>query len=142
MHTHKREPYFEKNPIVFTRFGFLTAVHGQKTRFGQAPQKPVVGPFKIHVRASHNREDCSTNGCVEWLYVDVILNGKNLELLGSSAIGKRHLALIAPGDYQVELTNENHDQSNSIIYEEYRMILPDGTYWQCRVSGISEQDVR
>jgi hypothetical protein len=132
-----------KNFLLFLlAFGFLTAVHGQKTRFGQAPQKPVAGPFKVHVRASHYREDCSTNGCVEWLYVDVILNGKNLELLGSAVIGKRHLALIAPGDYQVELMNESHDQSNSIISEEYRMILPDGTYWQCRVSGISELDVR
>jgi hypothetical protein len=78
--------------LFLLAFGFLTAVHGQKTRFGQAPQKPVAGPFKVHVRASHNREDCSTNGCVVWLYVDVVLNGKNLERLGASTIGKHHSA--------------------------------------------------
>ena len=130
--------------VLGVMLAFLGSVHGQKTRFGQTP--PVLATVHLHISASHLRLNCSGNdtrngpgiGCGYGLYVDAVLNGKKVELWGDSKIGKQQLALVAPGDYTAQLTSDEHSADQTVVSRIYRLLLPDGSIWQCRLSGIEE----
>ncbi len=119
-------------------------IHGQKYRMAQGPPKPVnpgAPPVRVHISASHIRLSCSGTQsvvCGYGLYVDAILDGKKVELWGQSKIGKYQLALLAPGDYTAQLTKDNHNANQTVISQNYTLLLPDGTIWLCQLSGISE----
>ena len=119
-------------------------IYGQKTRFGQTPEKPNPADYviKVHISATHIRHYCTDWGvnvnCGEGLYADAIVNGKKIELSGANVIDKKVIMLIIPGDYQVKLTKDNHNSDNTLISQEYDLLLPDGTIWHCVTSGISE----
>jgi hypothetical protein len=79
-----------KKPILISILGliFLSPCFGQKTRYGQS--SPVLaGPeIKLHIGAAHIRERCANVSlspqidCRDALYVDAVLNGKKVELVG------------------------------------------------------------
>ncbi|HZB89307.1 MAG TPA: hypothetical protein VE291_11650 [Terracidiphilus sp.] len=123
----------------------LCSIHGQKTRLGQTP--PTLATVHLHISASHLRLNCSGSSigsagpgveCGYGLYVDAILNGKKIELWGDSKIGKQRWALVAPGDYTAQLTSDEHNADQSVVSQNYRLLLPDGTTWSCQLSGIME----
>lgn len=122
----------------------ICLIHGQKYRMAQGPPKPVnpgTPPIHVHISASRIRLNCSgaqNVGCGYGLYVDAVLDGKKVELWGLSKIGKYQLALIEPGDYTAQLTKDNHNANQSVISQNYNLLLPDGTIWLCQLSGIAE----
>ena len=130
--------------VIGVMLAFLSSTDGQKTRFGQT--LPTLATVHLHVFASHLRINCSGSGigagpgvgCGYGLYVDAVLNGKKVELSGDSKIGKQRLALVAPGDYSAELINDEHNADQTVVSQDYRLLLPDGTTWQCQLSGIVE----
>jgi hypothetical protein len=67
----------------------VTLIRGQKTRFGQSLPKAKPGvdyPIQLHVSGAHIRSNCSSFGnvvkCEDMMYVDAILYGKKIELMG------------------------------------------------------------
>lgn len=120
------------------------SVYGQKTRFGQVPEKPNPADYsiKVHVSATHIRYFCSIDKDVypecKRLFADVIVNGRKVELSGAAIIGKNKFALLAPGDYQARLTKDANDDNGAVINQEYDLLLPDGATWHCVTTGISE----
>lgn len=123
-------------------------MHGQKYRLGQAPAKPANPadfPITVHLSGSHLRLNCSGNNngvdkvsCGYGLYADAVLDGKKVELWGSSNIGKTKMAVLAPGDYRARLTWNADQADHAVLSHGYSLLLPDGTIWQCTLSGIAE----
>jgi hypothetical protein len=113
-------------------------IYGQKTRFGQTPEKPNPADYviKVHISATHIRNFC--DHCVDVLLTDALLNGKKIELTGSAMNISGRSVLIIPGDYQARLTKDIHNTDSTVIRQEYDLLLPDGTVWNCFTSGISE----
>jgi hypothetical protein len=123
---------------------FSHLVHGQKTRFGQSPEKPNPAEYsvKMHVSATHIRYYCSTdkdlyNECHR-LFADVIVNGRRLEVSGATIIGKNKFALLVPGDYMARLTKDVNDETGAVINQEYDLLLSDSAIWHCVTTGIAE----
>jgi hypothetical protein len=78
-------------------------------------------------------------GCAQAIYLDTILDGRKLELSGYSWLTKRlDDAQLVPGDYQARLVKDPHKVDGTLLYREYEILLPDGTVWDCSVSGLSE----
>jgi hypothetical protein len=130
--------------IVFLLFCAASSLYGQKARLGQVVEKPNPAdyPITVHISATHIRHECpgtrdGVAGC-DGLYAHTVLKGKKLELSGSAEIGPNHHALIAPGNYPARLTKDIQNADGSVIYQEYEILLPDGTVWKCKTSGISE----
>jgi hypothetical protein len=100
--------------------------------------KPNPADFviKVHISATHIRSFCDF--CMGVLFADGLLNGKKIELTGSPHNLSGRSALIIPGDYQTRLTKDIHNADSSVIRQEYVLLLPDGTVWNCFISGISE----
>jgi hypothetical protein len=99
---------------------------------------PADYTVKVHISASHLKTVCGDGLCSNLLYADAVLNGKKIELSGNDPIVKKTLMLIAPGDYPVKLTKDNHNSDGTLFSQEYDLLLPDGTVWHCYTSGISE----
>jgi hypothetical protein len=119
-------------------------MNSQKTRFGQATEKPNPAeyPVKVHVSAAHLRHSCAGFGtnvsCSKELYADAIVNGKKIELSSEGVTFKKDIMLIAPGDYQAKPTKDNHNSDSTLFSQGYDLLLPDNTVMHCVVSGISE----
>jgi hypothetical protein len=140
-----------RKPITIISFLLCSvcSMYGQKYRMGQAPAapNPAEFPLRLHVAASHLRRVCSgfDSGhnlpgvsCANGLFVDAVLNGKKIELWGDSKVGKLKSAILAPGDYTAQLTNDGHNADETVISQDYKVLLSDGTTWQCHLSGIVE----
>ncbi len=118
--------------------------HGQKTRYGQVPEKLNPADFSInmHVSATHIRYYCSGDKDMylecRRLFADVVVNGKKLELSGATTIGKNKFVLFVPGDYKARLTKNVNDENGAVINQEYDVMLSDATTWHCVTTGISE----
>ena len=130
--------------VLFLLLCSTSLIYGQKTRFGQTPDKlnPADFSIKVHISATHIRNICVQPGasvtCSIGLYADAVLNGKKLELSGSAVILQKQSVLIIPGDYQAWLTKDIHNADSTVIRQDYDVLLPDGTIWKCYTSGISE----
>jgi hypothetical protein len=139
----------------FVMIGFLLgsvcSIYGQKYRMGQAPEpaKPAEFPLHLHISASHLRRVCSGDdsggarlanvSCnANGLFVDAVLDGRKVELWGDSKIGKLKSVVLTPGDYTAQLANDGHNADQTAISQDYKVLLPDGTIWQCHLSGIVE----
>ena len=131
--------------VIGVMLAFLCSAHSQKTRFGQTPP-PTLATVHLHISASHIRLNCSGSDtgigpnfeCGYGLYVDAVLNGKKVELWGDSKIREQQFALIAPGDYTAQLINDTHNADQTVVSQNYRLLLSGGMTWQCRLSGIVE----
>ncbi len=131
--------------VLFLLLCFASLLNAQKTRLGQkSPQKPTLADYtvKLHISASHIRDNCTgvqdQITCANWLYIDAILNGKKLEFIGTTALVKHTPVLLIPGDYPARLTNDFQNADSALIYQEYDVLLPDGSIWHCVSTGISE----
>ena len=124
--------------------GFAALGQGQKTRFGQAQEKADPAKFTVHVHiaGSRMRPECAvqsgTSVCEDELYADAVIDGKKVELWGKASIGKVHSAVLAPGDYQAQVTDEAHNSDSSVVSRNYILLLSDGSTWHCSLSGIAE----
>jgi hypothetical protein len=126
--------------VLFLLFCSTSLIYGQKTRFGQTPDKPNPADYaiKVHIAASHLKTECSNGNCNNILYADTVLNGKKIELSGIAIIVKKTLMLIVPGDYTVRLVKDNHNSDGTLFNQEYDLLLPDSTVWHCNTTGVSE----
>jgi hypothetical protein len=130
--------------LLVCALGFTCSIYGQKTRFGQVPEKPNPADYfiNVHVGATHIRYYCPIDkvGYSEChrLFADVIVNRKKMELSGATTIGKHEFVLLAPGDYKARLTKNVNDVDGAVINQEYDVLLSDGTTWHCVTTGISE----
>lgn len=113
-------------------------MYGQKRRLGQAAPNPADYSIKIHISASHLREECTSNGCFNRLHVDAVLQGKKIELSGNEIDIKKKLVLVAPGDYYVRLIGSDNSSSRTFFSQTYDLLLPDGIVWRCATIGIAE----
>jgi len=124
--------------VLFLLFCSTALIYGQKTRFGQTPEKPnpAVSIIKVHISATHIRNFCDK--CIDVLFADAIIDGKKIELTGFPKRISSLSVLIIPGDYQARLTKDIHNADSTAIRQDYDVLLPDGTVWKCFTSGISE----
>ncbi len=116
-------------------------IYGQKPRLGQTPQKPnpVDYPIKVHISASRIVYYCNGDaGCRPDLHADAILNAKKFDLTGTTTLDRHNPVLLIPGDYPARLTKDPQTGNSALIYQEYDVLLPDGTVWHCVTTGISE----
>jgi hypothetical protein len=127
-------------------------IHGQKTRFGQAPRakQGVDYPLKVHISGIHIRTyykspswagpnflDEERNEDVA--YADATLNGKKIELLGAwTWISGSYQTPLSLGDFQGRLLKGSPKMSVPPIGQEYELLLPEGIVWHCMVTGVSE----
>lgn len=99
---------------------------------------PADFTMKVHISASHLKTECAQGVCRNVLYADSTLNGKKLQLSGNAVEVKKTLMLIAPGDYPAKLIRDVHNSDDSLLNQEYDLLLPDNIVWQCFTVGISE----
>jgi len=112
-----------------------------KHRLGQYPvnQNPNDYTINVHVSATHFRQCAIVElnaPCGEGVYVDAILNGKKVELLG--VVDKDRTFLIVPGDYRAMLSKKTRVSSSEVLFQQYYVLLPDKTAWLCEITGFSE----
>jgi hypothetical protein len=135
--------------VLFLLLCSASLIYGQKTRFGQVPLKAKRGvdyPIAIHIHGTHIRKNCQYDWgseilggprytCPEVVYLDAVLNGKNVELMGQYF---QNLT-ISPGDYKVRLISKkasNTDQAAMGL--KYELLFPEKYVWRCIVTGISD----
>jgi hypothetical protein len=129
-----------------------SSLYGQKTRFGQAPRakQGVDYPLKVHVSGIHIRtyyaspswtgpNFLATERNEDVAYVDAVLNGKKIELLGGwTWIPGYYQTPLSPGDFQARLLKDSPKMSVGPVGQEYELLLPEGIVWRCTVTGVSE----
>jgi hypothetical protein len=128
--------------ILLLLFCFSPFVSGQKTRWGQDPNKAKSDadyPIKMHISGLHLHETCfGEGGCEDLIYADAIMDGKKIELTGKRVLSFHYEIRLFPGDYQARLLKDAHYMDGTPIYRRYELVLPDQTVWRCTVTGISE----
>lgn len=124
------------------------SICAQKTRMGQMPPKAKNGvgyPIAIHIKATHLRQNCQYDWgseilggpqttCPNVVYVDAVLNGKNVELMGQSY---RNYSL-APGDFTARLIKNAKNADQTAVGQKFELLFPERYKWLCIVTGISE----
>jgi len=134
-----------KSVLVFCfLIGFLSLAQGQKARYGKTPAKndPANFPVRVHISSTHQLAGCSGYGntvdCGPGLFAEAVIDGKKVDLWGAAAIAKFQYAILAPGDYLAQVTQDAHNADDTLISRRYLLLLPDGTTWPCGLSGITE----
>ena len=119
-------------------------VQGQKSRLGHAPEPSNSADYsvQVHITASHVHRSCAGNMANVWceslLSVDVLVNGKKLELTGTSKVGKEQSVLLIPGEYRARIAKEIKEDNSAVFRQEYDLLLPDGSTWHGATTGITE----
>jgi hypothetical protein len=113
--------------------------------FAQSSQKTKAAadhPLTVHVSASRIQYNCpiASNGCSSSdLYADVTVNGKKLQLMGTTQIVRKVLpSPLLPGDYPARILSDTPAAGGSLDRQEYELVLADGTTWHALVTGITE----
>jgi hypothetical protein len=124
-------------------------LYGQKTRFGQEPPKAKPGvdyPIALHIHETHIRQNCQYNwesniiggprySCPDVLYLEAVMNGKNVELMGQYF----QRFTISPGDYEARvITKKASNIEPAAMGLKYELIFPQRYIWRCMVTGIGE----
>jgi hypothetical protein len=101
--------------------------------------KPGVDyPIKVHVSGLRYREEYLSSGqTADVIYVDVVMDGKKVELRGDREVPFQYYQLL-PGDYQARLLKDPHKVGNTPLFQIYEVVFPDKTVGSFTVSGISE----
>jgi hypothetical protein len=127
-------------------------IHGQKTRFGQAPRaKPGDDyPLNVHISGIRIRTYFASPSWIgpnflaterneEVAYADAVLNGKKIELLGAwTWIPGSYQTPLSLGDFQARLLKDSPKMSVPPIGQEFELLLPKQIVWRCTVTGVSE----
>jgi len=71
------------------------------------------------------------------LYVDAVLNGMKIELMGDTVTNSMRVYL-PPGDYQARLTAKNPGTILTALGQGYELLLPGKSIWDGSISGYSE----
>jgi len=112
-----------------------------KYRAGQDPinQSPNDYTIDVHISATHFRH-CATvednARCLPGLYIDAVMDGKKIELFGST--DEHQSVLIVPGDYRAMLLKKPRSSRSEALFQRYYLLLPDKTAWPCEITGLSE----
>ena len=112
-------------------------MQGQKTRFSQGQQQAKPGdvyPIKVHISGLHYRVE----GVAEVIFADAVVDGKKLELNGGQYSHFTKFYKLPLGDYQARLLKDSHKITGTPMYQQYELVLPDHTVWDCTVTGFSE----
>ncbi|MGO8756803.1 MAG: hypothetical protein ACLQG3_01640 [Terracidiphilus sp.] len=123
--------------------GFSAFANAQKYRAWQPPPKPypsIVFPLSVHISAIRVRTECGgTSNCGNTIYVDAILNGKKIELVGSQYYHlDREQARFAMGDYKARALKDATHKDGPHLGQKYEIVVADGTFWPCVVTGLFE----
>jgi hypothetical protein len=117
------------------------SLHAQKTRYGQELPfaKPGVDyPLAVHVAGLRVRADCTEGYCDNILFVDVTVNGRKLELEGSSGIPEKPYkgpVLLSIGDFRGRVLK---NASGMGIGDGYELVLPNNKVLPFLVTGVFE----
>jgi len=108
--------------------------------------KPAPNPadytINVHVQSSRLITQCSdvTGGssvCYQGQQLEVLIDGKKLELQGAFARGKSAPGVMRVGEYKAKVVKE--DTSRAYEYTRtYEFIFPDGKTLQYEVIGETE----
>jgi hypothetical protein len=140
----------KKLALSFVIILACTALHGQKTRFGQElpnVRRDVDYPISVHVYGVLVRPFCQTHAvnvtpvsCMDVIYAEVTVNGKKFELRGDSDIHLNpfHPLKLSLGDYHARLTKGSAGSELDKIGNEYDLVLPDNKVLHCTVTGVFE----
>jgi hypothetical protein len=135
--------------VLFLALCFFPFLHGQKTRLGQEPPmaKPGVDyPIAVHIHEARIRQNCQYDwqsniiggprySCPDVVYLDAVMNGKNVELMGQYF----QKFTISPGDYQARLlTKKAPSAGPATMGLKYELLFPQRYVWRCMVTGIGE----
>jgi hypothetical protein len=116
-------------------------LHAQKTRFGQ--ELPFAKPgvdysLTVHVYGVHVRADCENGYCINVLYADATLNGRKLELRGSTNVPEKPYkgtGLLSFGDFRARVLKS---ASGLNLGDEYEVVVAGNRVFPCVVSGMVE----
>jgi hypothetical protein len=114
--------------------------HSQKTRYGQElpfPKKGVDYSLPIHVSGIRVGSDCENGYCVRNALLDVLVDGKKLQLSCPLEIpeGPDHPMPMALGDTHGRIMPKS---SGGALGDNYEILSPHGRVIGCVVSGIFE----
>ena len=86
----------------------------------------------MHISGIHVRTHCGslTNLCDDVFYADATLNGKKVDLMGSTVP-------IPLGDYEAKQVKSPVPGLQE-IGQKYEILLRDRSIWRCTVTGFSE----
>ncbi len=138
--------------VLFLLLCTTSLIYGQKTRYGQAPRakQGVNYPLDVHISGIHIRTYYASPSWVgpnflakerneDVSYVDAVLNGKKIELLGAwTWIPGSYQTPLSLGDFQARLLKDSPKTSVEPIGQEYELLLPKEIVWRCTVTGVSE----
>ena len=134
--------------LLFLLLFSASLIHGQKTRYGQVPLKAKRGvdyPITVHIQGTHIRRNCQDDwlsgvmggpgySCSNVIYLDAILNGKNVELMGQ----RFQNFAISPGDYHARDLMKTPNPGPAAIGQKFELLSPEKYIWRCIVTGVSE----
>ena len=131
-----------KSVTVLLFLFFLSLLtFGQTIRYGQDLPKAKRGvdyPIAVHVSGIRIRQNClsrgSEVGCTDVLYLDAIVGGRKVELMGDQFSKLK----LSPGDYQARLLKSTPNADLTEIGQKFEFVLPDRTIWLCSITGVSE----
>ena len=134
--------------VIFVLLCSTSLTFGEKIRFGEVPPRAKKGvdyPIAVHVGATHIRQNCQYDwqsdilggpryNCPEVVYVDAVLNGKKVELMGQNF--KKFV--IPLGNFHARLIKNSPDANPAAMGQKDELLFPDGYVWRCIVTGVSE----
>jgi hypothetical protein len=106
--------------------GAATAQMQEKKRFSELPVNPA--DYKVNVHVTH----AFLAGVLATLHLDVLVDGKKLQLEGQSAAVMLHV-----GDYKARVVKDEERKSGWYV-ETYDLLFADGTHWLFNVVSESE----
>jgi hypothetical protein len=143
----------KKLVVAFVVLLCSITLHSQKTRFGQDLPKARSGddfPLQLHIYGIHQRPFCAIHPvhitpdphttCIDVFYVDVIANGKKIELRTDTDV---YLDPFRPlklslGDYRGRPAKGTSATTPGEIDDRLDLLLPDNHILTCTLTGISE----
>ena len=135
--------------VLFLSICFLPFLYGQKVRFGQVPPKATSGvdyPIAVHIHEAHIRKNCGYDWqsgiiggpkytCPEVAYLDVVMDGKKIELMGQSF----QKFSISPGDNHARIITKKASNTDApSMGLKYVLLIPEGYIWRCVVTGLAD----
>jgi len=112
----------------------------------QAKPNPADYNIKLHITSTQLAPNpyVLNDSSFPILIADAVLNGKKVKLAGNMLLPhgihiiKPPFMILSPGDYQVQIKEDDSEKDGSIIRQKYELLLPNGDTWECSIIGVSE----